>query len=204
MNKYIFFFLIQTTLFFSQEKNKLNCASNLSISTGVKNIKVLKYEKNTLLKKINFFNKVSNTNPEALMESILSASNLEWYNYNRISKRDKSSQDFNSIKEASVNDLFFELLYKFSFEVNGFEYSIIKFYIHDRGKIFGFAESMKKIDDRWYATSEAQISKLLFFFMAIDTHYIESIFNQKMTDNQVLNVIIRESIKNGNIDINRL
>lgn len=206
MNKnfiFIITILLCNSILFSQEQ-QINCANNLLITQNAKNLRVLKYKKHFSAKKINSFSKVSNSTPEDLMSSILSASTLDWYNYNREEKKEKTSQEFNYIKEISADKYFFELLYKITFEANGFEYAVIKYHLHNNEKIIGFAESMKKIEGKWVTTSESEISKLLFFMIMIDTDYINSIFKKKETKNKALNLIIFNNTKEGNLSLNSL
>ncbi|RSC93664.1 hypothetical protein [Tenacibaculum singaporense] len=195
--------LLCNSILFSQEQH-INCAKNLLINQNTKNLRVLKYQKGFLAKKINSFSKVTNNTPEELMSSILSASTLDWYNYNREEKKEKTSQDFNYIKQIPSDKYFFELLYKITFEANGFEYAVIKYYLHNNDEVVGFAESMKKIEEKWVTTSESEISQLLFFMIMIDTEYISKIFKKQETNNKALNLIISNNIKQDKLNVNGL
>lgn len=197
----VFVILFYCKLSFCQEQ-QIDCANNLLINQNVNNLKVLKYDKGFLAKKINSFNEVKNSSPEFLMSSVLSASDLSWYNSNREKKKKKVSQDFEYIKNVSSSEYYFELLYKVTFEANGFEYAIIKYYLHNKGKVIGFAESMKKIDNRWFTTSESGISNFLFFMVMIDVNYIDAIFKGEKSNNSVLNTIIFDNKKNNRINLN--
>lgn len=202
--KYIITFLIiiYCDNIFSQEQ-QTDCATTILINQNARNFMVYKYPIETKALKLNDFSEVSNNTPEELMSSVLSASNLNWYNFNREEKKEKTSQDFNYIEKADSENYYFELLYKVKFNANGKEYTVIKYYLHTKGKApLGFAEAMKKNNNRWVTTSEAEISQLLFFMIMIDVKYIDAIFNNIKSDNDDLNKIITSNTVNSSVNIN--
>lgn len=202
MNRCITIIIVfYSTLLFSQE-SKMNCSEDLLVSHRIKNIKVLKYKDPFRIKKLKSFKQVTNLTPEDLMQSILSASNLAWYNYNREDKKETASKDFKYIAEASSKTYYFELSYKVTFNSAGIDYAIIKYYLNDNGRIIGFAEPMKQIDNRWFSTLDTEISNLQFFMIMFDTKYIDKIFKTEKTDNNTLNTIITDNKSAGHLNLN--
>jgi len=181
-----------------------NCADMLNVSQQVANFHYERYNENYVVRKYDSFSQVTNSTEEKLMRSVLSASDLNWYNFNREEKVEKTSQDFNYIKKINADVYYFTLVNKVNFIANGVEYAVVKFHLYDNGKIYGFAESMKRIDNKWVTTEDYQITQLLFFMGMIDVKYIDAIMNNKQTDSAELNRIIEENIKNNNLDLNAI
>lgn len=167
-------------------------------------MKVIKYPENLFIKKIQNFKNVQNNSPEDLMISVLSSSNMEWYNFNKEKKTEKTNQDFKYISKINPNDYYTKLKYKIVFEANGTEYSIIKYVLYDKKKEYGFAESMKKINNKWYTTTDSGITNFVFFMGMIDVKYIEAIFNNSKSDSPLLNKIITQSQENGKINLSKI
>lgn len=183
------------------QEQQIDCAT-INVSQPTSNFKYSMYEKDFLVKKYSDFSQVTNRSEEELMRSILSASTLEWYNFNREKKVEKTSQDFHYIKSVNENQYYFKLLSKTNFSVNGVEYATVKFHLYDQQNIYGFAEAMKKINGKWVSTSDAQATMLLFFIGMIDNSYINAIMNNQLTDNVELNKVIKSSMKNEKVDLN--
>lgn len=202
MKKSIFTTLVVLFLqiIYAQEQ-QMDCAT-INVSQPTSNFKYSMYEKDFIVKKYSNFSQVTNRTEEELMRSILSASTLEWYNFNRERKVEKTSQDFNYIKSVNENQYYFKLLSKINFSANGVEYAAVKFYLYDQQNIYGFAEAMKKINEKWVSTSDTQATMLLFFIGMIDNSHINAVINNLPTDNVELNKITNSSIKNGKIDLN--
>lgn len=185
------------------QEQKMDCAT-VNVSQPVSNFQYLKYDNNFVIKKYDKFSEVTNKTEEELMRSILSASDLNWFNFNREKKVEKTSQDFGYIKSVNNNIYYIKLLNKINFVANGIEYAVIKFHLYDKDNIYGFAEAMKKINGRWVSTSDSQTTMLLFFMGMIKTSYIDAIMKKHNTDNQALNKIIQSSTKNEKIDFNAI
>ena len=81
------------------QEQQMDCANTIRINQTTKKFKVFKYPKNFKIEKLNSFDKVKNNSPEQLMNSVISATNLDWYNFNREEKKQNSSQDFAYIKQ---------------------------------------------------------------------------------------------------------
>lgn len=183
------------------QEQQMDCAA-INVSQPTSNFKYSMYEKDFIAKKYSHFSQVTNQTEEELMHSILSASDLNWYNFNREKKVEKTSQDFAYIKSADENQYYFKLFSKINFSANGVAYAAVKFHLYDQQNIYGFAEAMKKINGKWVSTSDSQATILLFFMGMVDTPYLNAIMKNQMTDNSELNKIIKSSVKNGKIDLN--
>ena len=196
-------FVILFLQIITAQEQKIDCAT-VNVSQPVSNFQYLKYDNNFVIKKYDKFSEVTNKTEEELMRSILSASDLNWFNFNREKKVEKTSQDFGYIKSGNNNIYYIKLLNKINFVANGIEYAVIKFHLYDNDNIYGFAEAMKKINGKWVSTSDSQTTMLLFFMGMIKTSYIDAIMKKQNTDNQALNKIIRSSTKNEKIDFNAI
>ena len=196
-------FVILFLQIITAQEQKIDCAT-VNVSQPVSNFQYLKYDNNFVIKKYDKFSEVTNKTEEELMRSILSASDLNWFNFNREKKVEKTSQDFGYIKSVNNNIYYIKLLNKINFVANGIEYAVIKFHLYDNDNIYGFAEAMKKINGKWVSTSDSQTTMLLFFMGMIKTSYIDAIMKKHNTDNQALNKIIQSSTKNEKIDFNAI
>lgn len=196
-------FVILFLQIITAQEQKIDCAT-VNVSQPVSNFQYLKYDNNFVIKKYDKFSEVTNKTEEELMRSILSASDLNWFNFNREKKVEKTSQDFGYIKSVNNNIYYIKLLDKINFVANGIEYAVIKFHLYDNDNIYGFAEAMKKINGKWVSTSDSQTTMLLFFMGMIKTSYIDAIMKKHNTDNQALNKIIQSSTKNEKIDFNAI
>lgn len=137
------------------------------------------------------------------MSSVLSATNLEWYNYNREKPTSRTTQDFNYIQSIDPSEYFFELKYKLSFSANGLDYCVIKYVLHNADNDpVGFAEAMKRIEGKWLTTTEAGITTLLLFMGMFETNFIENIFTNNKSDNNVFNNILEVNTHNNIVDLN--
>lgn len=181
-----------------------NCAAMLNVSQQTSNFHYKRYDENYIIRKYDSFSQVANSTEEELMRSVLSASDLNWYNFNREEKVEKTLQDFNAIKNNNSETYYFTLISKVNFTANGMEYAVIKFHLYEKEKIYGFAEAMKKIDNKWVTTEDYQITQLLFFMGMFDVKYIDVIMDNKQTDNKELNEIINKNTKNNNADLNAI
>ena len=203
MNQKLSFIFVLFCCFLFGQEQQTDCANTIKINHNAQNLRILKYPGNYRATKLNNFSDVQNNTPEALMQSVISATNIDWFNFNRDEKKEKSSQDFEYITSVKPDDYYAELLYKVSFNANGEKYCVVKYYLHDNGKDpIGYAEAMKQLNGKWTTTSSANITQLLFFMIMIDTKYIDAIFNNLNSDNDSLNQVINENSQNRNVNIN--
>lgn len=203
MKKILLVSILCFQVIFSQDK-KIDCATTMLVKQNIENLKVLKYPEKYFVKKIQNSKDITNSSPESLMISVFSANNLEWFNYNKEKKVEKTNQDFLYITKASPDNYFCELKYKIHFEANGREYAVIKYVLYDNKSEFGFAESMVKINNKWFTTTEAGITNLVFFMGMVDTKYINAIFNNSTSDNTTLNTIISSNTNAKKVNITKI
>ena len=95
-------FVILFLQIITAQEQKIDCAT-VNVSQPVSNFQYLKYDNNFVIKKYDKFSEVTNKTEEELMRSILSASDLNWFNFNREKKVEKTSQDFGYIKSVNNN-----------------------------------------------------------------------------------------------------
>lgn len=186
---------------YAQNMN-INCAA-ITINQNTKDFRVLLYPEGTKAEKIALKENAELITPEGLMSSVLSASSLEWYNFNREEPRKVVKQDFDYIKFADPQSFYYKLKFKITFDANGTEYAVIKYHFFDGEKEpMGFAESMKKIKDRWVTTNDAEVTTLMFFLGMVDVSYIEHIFANTTSDNGELNKIMANNTLGATVDLN--
>ncbi len=78
-------FVILFLQIITAQEQKNDCAT-VNVSQPVSNFQYLKYDNNFVIKKYDKFSEVTNKTEEELMRSILSASDLNWFNFNREKK----------------------------------------------------------------------------------------------------------------------
>ena len=196
-------FVILFLQIITAQEQKMDCAT-VNVSQPVSNFQYLKSDNKFVINKYDKWAEVTPQTAADVMRSLLSASDLNWFNFNREKKVEKTSQDFGYIKSVNNNIYYIKLLNKINFVANGIEYAVIKFHLYDNDNIYGFAEAMKKINGKWVSTSDSQTTMLLFFMGMIKTSYIDAIMKKHNTDNQALNKIIQSSTKNEKIDFNAI
>ena len=133
--------------------------ANLTLSYPEESeISFFEYPEKTLAKAIyESQSEVTNKYPEQLMESILSATNQEWVNYNILGGAEKASEKeqshFDRIKSMNKNKNYFELTHKLTFDVGGIPTSIIKFFTHfEETDVLSGAAVMQFVNGRWQKT----------------------------------------------------
>lgn len=202
-NLLIFIFYLISLQIFAQ-KQQINCAENLQISNSIDQLRYTQYPDSLVVTKYDDFDEVTNTTPEELMRSILSASSLEWKNYNSERQLTKSSQDFETIENAVDSSYYFVLESKLEFVVNGLIHAIVKYRLIENGKLYGFAEGMIKKNGRWYTTSKAELNQIVFFMGMVDLEYIDAIFRKNNTNNDQFNQIREQYLESGTINLTGL
>lgn len=199
----VLIFLLESIYLFAQ-KQQINCAENLQASNTLDAFTYTTYPDSLVLTKYDSFEEVTNGSPEELMRSILSASSLDWKNYNSEKQLTKSSQDFERIENAADSNYYFILESKLEFSGNGNQYAIVKYRLYEEGKLFGFAEGMIRKEGRWHTTSKAELNQIVFFMGMIDLDYIEAIFRQNETDNLQFNQVRNDYLNSGTINLTGL
>jgi len=101
--------------------------------------------------------------PEALVESIESATTQEWVDYNHLPGKSHSVsvKAFKYRKKLDKDSNYFELIHKLTFSYNGIPTAIIKYRFVDDGKQTVLASMVvQKKNGRWFRTSIAGIDHL--------------------------------------------
>lgn len=121
-----------------------------------------------------------NKYPEQLLQSILSATNQEWVNYNTLGGIDKADikdeSHFTAIKKMDKEKNYFELIHKITFDIDNIQTSIIKFFLHEgvTEPISGVVV-MQKVNDRWFTTSNINLSTLSIMVMRLKTEVLRGV-----------------------------
>ncbi len=154
-------------------------------------ISFFKYPKETFAKAI-YKSQVDviNKYPEQLLESIISAINQEWVNYNTLGGAEKASEKkqshFDKIKSMNRNKNYFELAHKLTFNVGGIPTTIIKFFTHfEDTEVLSGATVMQFVDGRWQKTSHPSLSTLSIIVMRMKSNVLEGIVLQNSNDANV-------------------
>ncbi|CAZ95449.1 hypothetical protein [Zobellia galactanivorans] len=114
------FLIVAYTYCYSQDNN-----ANLILSYPEESeISFFQYPERTFVKAIyNSQAEATNVYPEQLLESIISATNQEWVNYNTLGGAEKASQKkqshFDKIMTMDKDKNYFELAHKLTFDVGG-------------------------------------------------------------------------------------
>lgn len=151
-----------------------------------------------------------NVYPEQLMESIISANNQKWVDYNTLggSKASKKYEKeyFDQKENLNKETTFLELRLKYTFSFQGNEMAIIKYYYHSpEVKPTSGAYVMQKLGKRWYYTSTTFTSDLAIVIMRFQEEKLEKILIGVDTDDIKINEVVHKvRDQNGNINTNKL
>ena len=145
---------------------------------------------------------VTNKYPEQLLESIISATNQEWVNFNTLGGAEKASEKkqshFDKIKSMNKNKNYFELAHKLTFDVGGVSTSIIKFFTHFQGTdVLSGAAVMQFVDGRWQKTSHPSLSTLSIMVMRMKSEVLEGVVLQNSDDPNIKAIAERVSTEAG-------
>lgn len=166
-------------------------------------ISFYEYPKNTFAKAI--YKKkenVTNEYPEQLLESILSATDQEWVNYNTLGGAEKASEKkqshFDKVKSMNKDKNYFELIHKLKLNIGGVPTVIIKFFTHfEDTEVLSGAAVMQLNDGRWQKTSHPSLSTLSIIVMRMKTEVLKGIVLQ---NSDVPNIIaISNRVSNDGI-----
>tara|TARA_R110000868_G_scaffold271087_1_gene530583 strand:+ start:6592 stop:7296 length:705 start_codon:yes stop_codon:yes gene_type:complete len=143
-----------------------------------------------------------NKYPEQLLESIISATNQEWVNYNTLGGAEKASQKkqshFDKIKTMDKDKNYFELAHKLTFDVGGVPTVIIKFFTHFEGTdVLSGAAVMQFVDGRWQKTSHPSLSTLSIIVMRMKSDVLEGIVLQNSDEPSIKAIADRVSTESG-------
>lgn len=139
-----------------------------------------------------------NQYPEQLMESMISANNQKWVDYNTLGGSTKSRKHdekyFERVKNAGKESLFLELKAKYTFQYAGNEIAIIKYYLHAPGiSPTSGAYVLQRVGARWYYTSTTFTSDLAVLIMRFREEKLKlilkgEIIGDKRTDDVMASV----------------
>ncbi|CAM1364577.1 conserved hypothetical protein [Tenacibaculum litoreum] len=184
--------------------------SNLILTiTEEQNLSFHKYEPRLQLKAtLTTISEVKNEFPEQLMQSILSARNQEWVNYNTLGGEEKASKKepshFEKIVSMNKDENYFELHHKFTFNLGDIPTTIIKFYFYQENeKPLSAAYVMQKVNGRWQRTSHSSLSMLSIIVMRMKSEVLEGIILGNSTDASI-QAITERVTTNGALDVKKL
>ncbi len=133
----------------AQTDNDYGCADKMLLNYNASAVNKFLYPEDTRVLKLSSISEVNNNTPEALLASVLSASSLEWFNLNRITKRESSRQNFEYIKNADPNEYYFLLDFKIEFQLNNKNYAIVKHTLFYENRYISTSLPMQKINGKW-------------------------------------------------------
>ncbi|OWW26518.1 hypothetical protein B4Q04_02190 [Zobellia sp. OII3] len=191
-------------LFFSISCNAQEEDANLILSYPEESeISFFQYPEGTFAKAI-YKSQAEATNvyPEQLLESIISATNQEWVNYNTLGGAEKASQKkqshFDKIMTMDKDNNYFELDHKLTFTVGDVPTAIIKFFTHFEGMdVLSGAAVMQFVDGRWQKTSHPSLSTLSIIVMRMKSEVLEGIVLQNSDDPNIKAIAERVSTEAG-------
>lgn len=143
-----------------------------------------------------------NRYPEELMESIISATDQEWVDYNTLGgaekSRKKNAAHFERVRNMDKNDNYFELVHKLSFEVSGVPTTVIKFYTHlDGTETLSGILVAQFVDGRWQKTSHPALSSLAILTMRIKSPVLRGIVLRNSDDPDISEITERVNDESG-------
>lgn len=150
-----------------------------------------------------------NNYPEQLMSSIMSEDSEEWHYYNKVIKGKISDDMRDRFSEVSTLDKeknYFELLHKFSFELEGQNYCIIKFnlVLEEKENPIRGAYCMVKQNDKWKKISSPQTFKMTMLNIFFKTERLRELFLGEKTSNQLTDQVIDRIYENGILNMDNL
>jgi hypothetical protein len=119
-----------------------------------------------------------NEHPEQLIQSVLSATNQEWVNYNTLGGKEKAEQKevshFEQIKKMNKDKNYFELIHKLTFKIDNTPTAIVKFFLHQENtQPISAAMVMQEVNGKWYKTSNINLSTLAIMVMRLKSDVLE-------------------------------
>lgn len=145
---------------------------------------------------------VENLYPEQLLESIISASNQEWVNYNTLGGAEKASEKkqshFDKVLSMDRDKNYFELTHKLKFDVGGIPTVIIKFFTRFEGEQnLSGAAVMQFVNSRWQKTSHPSLSTFSIIVMRMKSDVLRGIVLQDSDDPNIKSIAESVSKDNG-------
>lgn len=150
-----------------------------------------------------------NNYPEELMSSIMSEDSEAWHNYNNVKAgriSNEMRERFKKVSTMNKEKNYFELLHKFSFELEGQNYCIIKFNLvtDEKENPIRGAYSMIKKNNKWKKTSSPQTFKMTMLNVFFKTERLAELFRGEKTSNELTNQLIDLVYENGILKMDNL
>jgi hypothetical protein len=150
----------------------------------------------------------TNQYPEQLIQSILSARNQTWVDYNTLGGPEKSSKlspaHFDRVSSMNKDLNYFELMHKMTFNLGNISTAVIKFYFYQENeKPLSGCYVMQFVDGRWQKTSHPSLSVLSIAFMRFKTEVIRDVITGRTTEDAILKLRGRVT-NNGSLDLTKL
>lgn len=144
----------------------------------------------------------TNEYPEQLLESIISATNQEWVNYNTLGGAEKATEKkqshFDKVETMDKDNNYFQLAHKLTFNIGGVPSTIIKFFTHFEGTdVLSGAAVMQFVNGRWQKTSHPSLSTLSIIVMRMKSEVLEGIVLQNSNDPNIKTITGRVSTEAG-------
>ncbi len=152
---------------------------------------------------------VENKHPEQLVQSVVSAIDQEWVNYNALSGKNnkdiKSKSHFEAVKKMDKNKNYFELHHKLTFMLGDIPTSIIKFFIHMKNSApQSGAIVMQKVAGRWYTTSHPSFSDLSLIVMRLRSYVLKGIILGDSLDKDIQALAKQIRSDDGTLELHKL
>ncbi len=150
----------------------------------------------------------TNMYPEQLLESIISATNQDWVDYNTLGGAEKASKKkqshFDKVKTMDKANNYFELAHKLTLEVGGVSTAIIKFFTHfQETETLSGVSVMQFVDGRWQKTSQTSLSTLSIVVMRMKPEVLKGIVLLNSDDPNIKALAERVS-RDGVLDLSLL
>ena len=198
-NKLIALFVLIPCLVFAQQEY-----SNIMLSSSEEQtLYFYDYQPDLIIKAdYSEMSEAENKYPEQLMQSVLSATNQEWVDYNTLGGAERSDQKptshFEKIKSMDKEKNYFELHHKLTFNVGEIPTAIIKFFIYqdDSPPISG-AMVMQNVNGRWYKGSDASLSSLSIIVMRLKSDVLGGVILGDSNDENINDLRNRVTTESG-------
>ncbi len=150
-------------------------------------------------------NEAVNEYPEELVQSILSARNQEWVDYNTLGGAEKSfkKKEAHFLRVATMNkdENYFELHHKLTFNMGAIPTALIKFYFNQEGEVpVSGCFVMQNVDGKWKKTSNSTLSTLSIAIMRFKTDVLSGIILGTSQNEDIINLRQRVTT-NGSLDL---
>jgi hypothetical protein len=155
-------------------------------------------------------NEAKNETPETLVSSIISASTQAWVDYNTFGGAEKSrkitKEALERAKTANKEKVFLNLTSKMTFNANGSEMCIVKFYIHSDGlpKPISGTYLFQKVANRWYHSASPWASNLMIMMMSFDDDKLATILKGKTIGDKIIDNLIVKIVDKKGINLDKL